>query len=207
MIGMPRAVDQPTLDYYKTHAPTYRLDSAQGPHRHLSSFLKRLAPSVRVLELGCGTGLDSAQIAAQGFDLDATDGVDAMAQRARERTGLAVRVLRFDELRAEKAYDAVWAHACLLHLPRAALLDVLIRIHRALVPGGWHFANYKLGDADHRDEGRDPLGRWTNLPSPDWLESCYCQAGFLIEEAEIYRGNGSDGVVRDWLALTVRRPE
>ncbi len=113
--------------------------------------------------------------------------------------------MRFDELTACESYDAVWAHACLLHLPRQNVPDVLARIYRALKPGGWHFANFKLGDEDHPDEGRDPLGRWANLPDKNWLRDKYAGAGFELITEDEYVGNGSDGVIRDWCALTVRK--
>ena len=194
--------DPATIAYYQANAPRYTLSFGQAPSRHLDTFLDRLEPDARILELGCGGGRDSARMIERGFDLDATDGTPAMVKKANERFDVGARVMRFDELDAMAAYDAVWAHACLLHVARADISDVLAAIHRALLPGGRHFANYKLGTG----EGRDPLGRLTNLPDEDWLERVYRRAGFRIEEAERYRGQGADGVQRDWFALTVRRP-
>lgn len=78
---------------------------------------------------------------------------------------------------------------------------MLAATRRALRPRGWHFANYKLGDG----EGRDPLGRLTNFPDETWLKDAYRAAGFAIVEPDSYRGEGADGVLRDWYALTVRR--
>ena len=195
------SADPATLEYYQTNAPRYTLSFGQAPSRHLDRFLDRLEPGARVLELGCGGGRDSARIAERGFDLDATDGTPAMVKKANECFGVGARVMRFDELDAQSEYDAVWAHACLLHVARADLPGVLTAIHQALKPGGWHFANYKLGDG----EGRDPLGRLTNLPDGNWLETAYRDAGFAIEATEKYRGQGADGVQRDWYALTLRR--
>ena len=194
--------DPATIAFYEANAPRYTLSFGQAPSRHLDRFLDRLEPGARLLELGCGGGRDSARIIERGFDLDATDGTPAMVRKANERFDVGARVLRFDELDAEEAYDAVWAHACLLHVARADLPGILAAILRALKPGGWHFANYKLGTA----EGRDPLGRLTNLPDEDWLEHVYREAGFRIEATERYRGEGADGVQRDWYALTVQRP-
>ena len=194
-----------TIAYYEKAAPHYTASTAQDRHCHLDPFLDRLEPGASILELGCGCGADAAHMAKRGFRVDATDGTHAMARKAGERFGIAARVMRFDELAASQEYDAVWAHASLLHAPRAALPPILKRIHTALEPGGWHFANFKLGDADHPDEGPDPLGRWANLPDETWLEESYTQAGFAIIETERYAGNGSDGVLRDWLALTLQR--
>ena len=195
------SADQTTIDYYQRNAPRYTLSFGQAPSRHLDNFLDRLEPDARILELGCGGGRDSARIVERGFDLDATDGTPAMVKKANERFDVGARVMRFDELQADEDYDAVWAHACLLHVARADLLQVLGAILCALRPGGWHFANYKLGDA----EGRDPLGRLTNLPDEAWLERAYSDAGFAIMHCQRYRGEGADGVQRDWYALTLRK--
>ena len=196
------SADAATIAYYQANAPHYTLSFGQAPSRHLDNFLDRLEPGARILELGCGGGRDSARIIERGFELDATDGTPAMVKKANERFDVGARVMRFDQLDAQDEYDAVWAHACLLHVARANLPKVLGAIHRALKAGGWHFANYKLGTG----EGRDPLGRLTNLPDEAWLEQAYEKAGFDIEAAERYSGEGADGVQRDWYALTLRRP-
>ena len=195
------SADAATIAYYQASAPHYTLSFGQAPSRHLDAFLDRLAPGASVLEMGCGAGRDSARIAERGFTLDATDGTPAMVRKANERFGIAARVMRFDELDAEETYDAVWAHACLLHVARADLPGVLASVHAALRANGLHFANYKLGSA----EGRDPLGRLTNLPDEEWLELTYRAAGFAILATQRYRGKGADGVQRDWYALTLRK--
>ena len=194
--------DPATIAFYEKNAPRYTLGFGQAPNRHLEVFLDRLSPGATVLELGCGGGQDSARIAERGFDLDATDGTPAMVRKANERFDVGARLLRFDELDAAAAYDAVWAHACLLHVARADLPSVLASIHCALRPGGWHFANFKLGDA----EGRDLLGRLHNFPDAGWLEDVYQTAGFAIVASETYAGKAADGTQRDWIALTVQRP-
>lgn len=194
-------MDRATFEFYQSEAPFYSLSSAIGHSRHLDGFLDRLAPDASVLELGCGAGRDSARILQRGFEIDATDGIPAMVAKANERHDIGARLMRFDELDAVNAYDAVWAHACLLHCPRAELPGVLGRIYRALRRGGFHYASYKLGDG----EGRDRLGRLHNFPSSEWLSAAYRSAGFEIVETEMFAGKGSDGTMRDWMALTVRR--
>ena len=192
--------DPATLAFYAARAPGLTASSGQAPSRHLDEFLDRLEPGARVLELGCGTGRDAARIRERGFVVDATDAVPAMVRKANERFDLGARVMRFDELAAREEYDAVWAHACLLHAARADLPGVLAAIRTALKPGGWHYASYKLGDR----EGRCLLGRLHNFPDADWIARIYREAGFAIADTEIFRGQGADGTVRDWIALTVR---
>lgn len=194
--------DPATLAFYAREAAHYTLSGIQGPSRFLDAFLDRLPPGARVLELGCGGGRDSARIVGRGFLLDATDGVAEMARKAHERHGITARILRFDELDAHEAYDAVWAHASLHHQPLAGLGDALARIARATRPGGLFFANYKLGTGD----SRDTFGRLYNFAPRALLLELYRAAGWDLVEIEDYRDGGLDKVLRDWAALTARKP-
>jgi SAM-dependent methyltransferase len=196
------SADRDTIAFYQARAPHYVLKFGQAHSHQLDGFLDRLPPGARVLELGCGGGQDSARMAARGFRIDATDGTPAMVAKANERWNVGARVMAFHELEAEAEYDAVWAHASLLHYPRAELPGVLARIHRALTPGGWHFASYKLG----ADEGRDSLGRFYNFPDADWLTAQYADAGrWQVVETDHYTAGGFDNVDRDWIDIVVQK--
>jgi len=194
------STDPETIAFYQSRAAHWVFHSGEAHSHQLDTFLDRLPPGAAVLELGCGGGRDAARMRARGFAVDATDAVPALVARANQAFGIGARVMAFHELEAEAAYAGVWAHASLLHAPRAALPDVLARIRRALVPGGRHFASYKLGEA----EGRDLFGRLHNFPRAEWLLSAYRSAGFVIESHDIYAGKASDGTMRDWIDLTVR---
>lgn len=196
------STDPATIAFYQARAPHWVFHSGEHCSYQLESFLDRLPPGAAVLELGCGGGRDAARMRERGFAVDATDATPALVKRANEAFALGARVMAFHELDADAQYAGVWAHASLLHCPRAALPDVLARIHRALVPGGWHFASFKLGSG----EGRDLLGRLHNFPPPEWLIAAYEASGFVIAAQEVYAGKASDGTQRDWIDLIVRKP-
>jgi SAM-dependent methyltransferase len=166
-------VDEATLQFYRGHAEAYAGREITSRKARLAAFLALLPNGARILELGCGAGGDTAEMLAQGFDVRATDGSPEMADVASKRLGRPVETLLFHDLDEVEGYDAVWANACLLHVPRDELADVLASIWRALKGGGHFFATYKTGDA----EGRDTLNRYYNYPSPEWLRSNYTCAG------------------------------
>jgi SAM-dependent methyltransferase len=178
-------VDEETLQFYRGNAEAYAGREITSRQARLTAFLALLPPGAAILELGCGAGGDTAEMLARGFDVRPTDGSPEMAAVASKQLGRTVGTLLFHQLDAVEAYDAVWANACLLHVPRAELADVLARIWRALKPAGFFFASYKEGDGD----GRDTLNRYYNYPSQDWLRATYAEAGswnsLLIESGEV----------------------
>ena len=182
-------MDAKTLEFYQSHAREW---AAALPHPYsptLDAFLDQLAPGARILELGCGDGRDAQRMITRGFAVEPSDGSPEMARLASERIGREVRVMRFEELDAECVYDAVWCYASLLHLEERALAPVLRKIHRALLPGGWHFASFKGGDGGHRDD----FGRFYSYIPADRLRSAYEDAAPWASLALSSRHGGSFG--------------
>jgi SAM-dependent methyltransferase len=194
-------VDEKTLQFYGSNAQAYA-EREVTKHTRLVRFLSLLAPGATVLELGCGAGADSAAMLARGFDVHPTDGSPEMASEASRRLGRPVETLLFHDLDKVDAYDGVWANACLLHVPRVQLAQVLALIWRALKPGGYFYASFKTGGA----EGRDSLDRYYNYPTPDWLRATYPEAGswssLSIETGEI---RGFDGKLVEMLFVVARK--
>jgi len=178
------AADEQTLRFYSGNAQAYA-GREITKHTRLTRFLALLPPGGTILELGCGAGADSAQMLACGFDVCPTDGSPEMAAEASRRLGRPVETLLFHELNKVEAYDGVWANACLLHVPRSELAQVLALVWRAMKHGGHFYASFKAGEAD----GRDALNRYYNYPSPEWLRATYSSAGgwssLSIETGEV----------------------
>lgn len=200
---MSATFDPATLRFYEEEAPVYAASGPAGASRHLAGFLARLPAGARILELGCGGGRDAAAMLAAGFDVDPTDGSAALAKEASARLGRPARVMRFDELAAVDSYDAVWAAACLLHVPRAGLPAILAAIARALRPGGLFHATFKATG----QEGRDGFGRLFNQLTAAELKALLGRSGRWREIAtEDYIGGGYDNRQGPWVAVTARVP-
>ncbi len=195
-----RDMDDRTRAFYGSEAQVYANRAGRDPSDRLDLFLAGLEPGASILELGCGGGQDSAAMIARGFAVTPTDGVPEIAAQAEQRLGRPVAVLRFGDLEEVEAFDAVWANACLLHVPRAELGDVLARVRRALKPGGRFYASYKAGEA----EGRDGLGRFYNYPDAAYLTGAYGTGWARLDIAEA-DGDGYDGRPTRWLHVTAER--
>ncbi len=138
-----------TSDYYDREAEAYRERTRGCDLAPLyEAFLSRLPAGAHILDAGCGPGRDTLAFLARGFRVTAIDASAAMVELATRVTGQPARLLRFQEIDFEAAFDGVWANASLLHVPSAEIDDVLGRLTRALVPGGLLHASVKVGDGE-----------------------------------------------------------
>jgi trans-aconitate methyltransferase len=102
-----------------------------------ASVLDLLAPGpgLRVLDLGCGTGHLTAQIAAAAADVIGLDAAPSMIQRARALyPHLRFEVARGEDFALDAPVDAVFSNAALHWMTQPAAVAACVA--RALVPGG-----------------------------------------------------------------------
>ncbi len=189
--------------FYRDNAAAYAGRARRTPTARLDKFLAGLRPGASVLELGCGGGQDSAYMIARGFEVTPTDGSLELAAEAERLLGRHVKVIRFEELCWRERFDGIWAEACLLHVPRASLGDVIARVLLALKVSGVLHASFKAGDR----EGRDEFGRYYNYPSRDWLLRQFAATGWGAIEISEADGGGYDGKPTRWLHVAATKPK
>jgi SAM-dependent methyltransferase len=113
-----------------------RLDWDHNAYYHRLLLRQLPAPCTRVLDVGCGAGTLATELASRARHVDALDRSPAMIEAAREGTPANVTCLLGDVMRdplPADGYDAIVSVAALHHLP---LDDALLRLSRALRPGG-----------------------------------------------------------------------
>lgn len=196
--------DTETLGVYAKRAEDYATRFGRdGPDRHLRAFMDDLPTGGRVLDLGCGPGHAAAFMITEGFDVDAWDASPEMARIGKNMHGLAIRVAAFDALNATEVFDGIYANFSLLHAPKTDMPGHLVRIARALKPGGLFHIGLKTGTGEKRDE----LGRFYAYYNEDELVGLLSDAGLTTETRAFGEERGLDGVMAPWVILKARKDE
>ncbi|WP_353473710.1 class I SAM-dependent methyltransferase [Salipiger sp. H15] len=189
--------DEETLRVYAARARDYEAMAEGKVFPTLPAFLAALPTGGRVLDLGCGPGLEAAHMARAGFVVEAMDAAPEMVALAAARPGVDAWQASFDELTAEHRYDGIWAAFSLLHAPRADMPRHLAAIARALKPGGRLGLTLKEGQG----EARDRLGRFYSYYSEPELRHLLAGAGLSVTSVTRGAGSGLDGTVSPWLSV------
>jgi len=143
MTGMTVRYDEvldPLRRAYDTGA-AWRDGLAKQPWKlaERQAFRDRLTPDARLLEIGAGTGQDSAYFRQEGCAVVAADLSPVMVEHCRAK-GIEAHVMDFLHLDFPAgSFDAVYAMNCLLHVPNRDLPVVLAEIRAVLRPGGFFF--------------------------------------------------------------------
>lgn len=149
-----------TCRYYDEHAEEYVRSTMDVDLGELyRPFLSLLPRGGSVLDAGCGSGRDSLYFKRAGYAVHALDASPGMVRLSSERLGQEVELATFQTLDYEEAFDGIWACASLVHVPRAEMGEVLVRLARALRPGGVLYASLKAGTGE-RFEGERFFSRF-----------------------------------------------
>ena len=144
-----------TLNYYDQNADSFIEGTRNADmSAQYQLFLKHLPQGGRLLDLGCGSGRDSAYFSSLGFEVTAVDGSEALCKRVRESYGIPALCIKFEELAFAEEFDAIWACASLLHVKKADMPGVMEKVSAALKPGGVLYASFKYGCAERVSSGR-----------------------------------------------------
>lgn len=126
---------------YKTVISDYKkkVKSEDLDHRYIERFLLLLDPKQKVLDIGCGTGGVSNEMAENHqlkvTAIDISEDMVHLAKKLHPR----LRVLRMDMLKLKfppKSFDAVFANYSLIHVPDIEIAKSLRQISKVLKPKG-----------------------------------------------------------------------
>jgi len=176
-------------EYYDRHAldlaDSYEGISADSAHPGLSKILEeRFADDqLDILDVGAGTGRDSAWLATLGHRIVAAEPSSAMLQIARQAhqdtaiTWMQDALPSLDAVRGEvKRFDAVILSAVWMHIAEEDRAAAIATIDSLLKPGGFAYITLRLGPAD--------VARSIHEVSLDELTELSARNGFQLQYLE-----------------------
>lgn len=144
-----------TQAYYNQNAESFVQGTQNADmSEQYGFFLKYLLPGCRILDLGCGSGRDSAYFSSQGFEITAVDGSEELCKRAKANYGVDALCIKFEDISFAEEFDGIWACASLLHIGKNHMPYVLSKVAAALKVGGVLYASFKYGSEERITGGR-----------------------------------------------------
>lgn len=144
-----------TISYFNEHAEKQFREAFAITDRTMQDlFLSHVKEGGHILDLGCGTGRDTAYFIAKGYTVHPVDGAEKLATLASDYLQQPVTVMDFRQLCAEEEYDGIYASASIMHLPCEDLQNLFPKMIWALKEDGVLYASFKYGDFEGIDHGR-----------------------------------------------------
>ena len=139
-----------TIDYYEKNAQQFIQDTLnKDMNVQYSIFEKYIQEGSHILDAGCGSGRDSLYFKDRGHRCTAFDISKEMCDFASKLLDQEVYQLSFEELKFQNEFDAIWASASLLHVPKEEILSSIKRLSVALKPKGIIYTSFKLGETEY----------------------------------------------------------
>lgn len=189
----------------------------QASHRKSAPRVEQFAqslPGKRLIDIGCGPGVDAHHFAELGFEVTAVDYSEAMI-RAAQAVPAGANLPRFRalDMRAvgrtfeENAFDGAWVCASLIHIPEADVPTVLAGIYRILTPQGRAAISLKGGPQGAALVTEHKHGREIQREFVFWekerFEAVLTQAGFRVIQFETSTKGMTGDQPTQWLQFTV----
>jgi SAM-dependent methyltransferase len=197
----------PTIRIYEQGATTFLkrwVSRRKQPPALLLDSLARLPKQSSILDLGCGGGQDARFLLAKGFRVVGMDLTTAFL-RAAQNTAPSVPLVLADmrDLPFEDAsFDAVWAAACLMHLPKSDTAHVLKSLNHIVRPGGLLATTVTYGTQSRMLTGGWMPGRYFARWQKAELARVVEQSGWKIDSLRVVSNQERKG---RWLNLIARR--
>ena len=161
-------------DYFKT------------PHEFIEperqQFIDRLPAGSKILDCGCGPGMDTERFSQLGYHVTAIDLSERFVSLTKERVQTAdVKKMDMRHLRFPPAsFDGLWASFSLLHIHAGDIEQTLLGFRRVLRSAGVLFA------AVHRGLKKD----WVKRTISGMERDTYVQEWAQAEIEDIVRSSG-----------------
>lgn len=191
-----------SIAYYDRNAALFFDGSVSADMRDARArFLAHVPPGGAILDGGCGSGRDALAFKVAGYAVTAIDGSAEMVRLATAHAGIPVQHLHFDQITWRDRFDGIWTCASLLHVMRADLPAVMLRLARALKQGGVWYLSFKYGETERTSDG----GRHFTDMTESLLTAAIEPTGLSLVEMWDSIDVRSSHAGQRWLAAIARR--
>lgn len=189
----------------------HHLDDRPLDRATIGAFAELVARTAapRVLDVGCGTGVATAALAAAGLDVTGIDLSPNMIAQARQHNpGLSFRVGSMLDLDvADGSVGGLCAWYSIIHVPDAHLPEVFAEFHRVLASGGVLLLAFQVGDEPRVLTDFD--GEQVNLTfirrRPEVVVDLLSNSGFRVYAEMVRQPDGDAGESTPQAYLIARR--
>ena len=144
-----------SIEYYNQNAAEYFDNTVDiDMQENWDRFTGLLPEGGSILDLGCGSGRDSAYFISCGYDVTALDASEEMCDLASIHIGQDVLNMTFEEMDFDEVFDGVWACASLLHVPGNEIERIFSKVVNSLKTNGVLYMSFRYGDFEGDRDGR-----------------------------------------------------
>jgi len=195
-----------SIEYYNENAEEYFQKTVDiDMQEHWDAFTSLLPDGASILDLGCGSGRDSAYFLSCGYDVTMLDGSYEMCNLAGIHTGQEVLCLKYEDIDFCNVFDGIWACASLVHIPANHIDELLKRIIRGLKINGIMYMSFHYGDFEGIRDGRyftDYRGRSLKelimrLPNVELVDIVKCK--------DVRMAEASEDTENSWIYAIIRK--
>ena len=154
-------MDQRTIDIYNADAEAFarEWEEDQAPPDDLRDAVSTFFRPGPTLDVGCGSGRDTAWLAAQGYETLGVDAAPELLAEARRRHPDVT--FAADELPGlaglgQRRFTNVLCETVIMHLPTPLALEAARRLVDLLAPEGALYLSWRVTEGA---DARDPAGR------------------------------------------------
>lgn len=169
---------------YDTLARLYA-DRFNDPADHINDFLEFIKAGGKILDVGCGHGINSSYIMSKGYKVIGIDLSSGMLELAKHKFPLIefklidMRRLSFDP----EYFDGIFMSFSLMHIPKIHVLFVLNLLNSLLKERGVIYISIQIGRSQEKTLA-SPLDRkqriFVNIFTREEIKALLRKSGFSI---------------------------
>ena len=180
-------MDTDTIRIYDKDAHAYaaQWEDEQSAPEDLRAAVRAYFNPGQSVDVGCGSGRDTAWLAGQGFEVlgvDAATGLLVEARRRHPEVTFEVDALPALAKLGDRIFTNVLCETVIMHLEQLDAIAATRRLAGLLAPGGTLYLSWRVGDSTNR---RDQAGRLYAAFATEAVRASLAGLEVLLDEERV----------------------